>query len=397
MKLTKRRVEGIKPGTCDAFAWDDALAGFGVRVKPSGVRSYVIQYRNRPGRSRRVTIGRHGTLTPDEARQRAKKLLAAVADGGDPAGDRDTYRKTPTVAQLCDRYLAEHVADHNKPSTAKEFRRLVEKRIKPDLGTLKAVDATRQDVIKLHRAMRATPRQANQTLAVLSKMFSLAELWSVRPDGSNPCRHVKRYPERKRERFLNENELARLGAVIAGAEDNAKELPGVIAAIRLLALTGCRLSEVLGLRWGDVDFDSGALHIRDAKAGGRIHTVGALSLGLLAGLPRAGYWVVHGRVPDKPLAVGTIEKAWARIRKQAGLDDARLHDLRHTVGTFAGQTGANAFLVRDKLGHKTLAMTGRYVSRDADPLRALSDKVEDRIGAAMTSNAGEVVPIRTGR
>ena len=338
-----------------------------------------------------MTIGRHGALTPDEARKRARRLLATVGDGVDPAGERARARQAPTMVQLCDRYFAEHVDEHNRASTAKEFRRLAEKRIKPALGALKAADVTREDVIKLHRSMRATPRQANHVLAVLSKMFHLSELWEIRPDGSNPCRHVKRYAECKRERFLSEAELTRLGAALDKAENAARELPGVVAAIRLLALTGCRLGEILGLRWADVDFAAGALHIRDAKAGGRNQTIGALALAMLDGLPRTSEWVVFSTSPDKPLPTSTIEGSWSRLRRRAGIEDARLHDLRHTVGTFAGQAGANAFLVRDMLGHKTLAMTGRYVSRDADPLRALSDKVESRIAAAMAGGSGEVV------
>ncbi len=280
------------------------------------------------------------------------------------------------------------MAEHNKPSTEKEFRRLVEKRIKPALGDLKAVDVTRQDVIKLHLAMRSTPRQANHTVAVLSKLFNLAELWGVRPDGSNPCRHVPRYAEVQRERFLSEDELSRLGAVLTAAEVESTERPGVIAAIRLLTLTGCRLGEILGLQWDDVDFEAGVLHIRDAKAGGRVHSIGAPALALLADLPRGGEWVVHGGAPEKPLPVSSLEKAWRRLRSDAKLEDARLHDLRHTVGTYAAQAGANAFLVRDKLGHETLAMTGRCVGRDADPLKVLSDQVESRIAAALGASRG---------
>ena len=320
------------------------------------------------------------------------RVSTGVATGVDPAAERETYRKAPTVAQLCDRYVAQHVAEHNKPSTEKEFRRLVEKRIKPALGRLKAVDVTRQHVIKLHRGMRATPRQANQTLAVLSKLFNLAEFWGARPDGSNPCRHIKRYAEGRRERFLSEDELSWLGTALADAEGAATERPGVINAIRLLALTGCRLGEILGLRWNDVDFGTGALYIRDAKAGGRVQTIGAPALALLDDMPRAGEWVVFSTSADRPLPVSTIENAWARLRKRAGLSDVRIHDLRHTVGTYAAQAGANAFLVRDKLGHKTLSMTGRYVGRDAAPLRVLSDKVERRIAAALAGDPGEIVP-----
>ncbi len=392
MKITVRTVEKIQPGPRDVFAWDEALTGFGVRVKPSGKKSYLIQYRNKEGRSRRMTICKTNVLTPAEAREMALQKLAEVARGGDPAADRAKSRAAPTVGEICDTYLTEHATAHSKPRTVKEYRRLIGRHIKPALGTKTPAAVTRDDVGALHRSMHATPRQANLVLAVLSTVFNTSA-----PDITNPCRGVKRYRENARERFFSEDELLRLGTVLAEAEATGTALPGIVWAIRLLALTGCRLGEILGLRWSDVDLETGALDIRAAKAGRRIQTIGAPAIALLESIPRTGQWVVFGRSPDRPLAVTTIENAWVRLRKRARLEDARIHDLRHTVGTYAAQTGANAFMVRDMLGHKTLSMTGRYVARHTDPQRVLSDKVEGRIAGAMSGESAEVVPIGAGR
>lgn len=382
-------VEALEPRPeADVVVWDTVLPGFGVRLKPSGVRSYIAQYRNEHGRSRRATLGKHGQLTLHQAREQARQMLASTKTGADPVADRKATRVAPTMNDLLDRYLTDHVERHNRPRTQAEFRRLVEKHIRPAIGNLKVAGVRRDDIYQLHFELRETPRLANSVLSVLSKAFNLAELWEMRQESSNPVRLIKRYPERSRERFFTDQELARLGAVLDGVEQEGSEHPSVTAAIRLLALTGCRLSEIISLRWDDIDREGARLRIREGKSGGRWHTVGSRTVSFLDSIPlqTSNPWVLPHTNPKMHLPDYTLKKAWRRLRLAADLGDLRLHDLRHTVGTYAGQTGANEYLVRDKLGHATTAMTSRYVNFDHEPVRQLSDLVEERVWNSLATN-----------
>jgi integrase len=386
MKLTEKRVAGLAPVTerrRDIAEFDDAVPGFGVRVKPSGAKSYILWYRTCAGLKRLYTIGPAGAYKVEQARQEARELLVKIKKGADPVQERKEARSGDTVAELCDRYLADHATPHKKPSAVKSDARLIEANIKSSMGAKKIVALSSADVSKLHRDMRKTPYEANRTLAVLRKMLNLAEIWGLRPANSNPCRGVKPFKELKRERFLSLEELRRLGEALAEAERNGTQISEAILAIKLLALTGCRVGEILSATWDRVNLSAGQLRLADGKSGARMVPLGAPAIALLSAQPKGSPWVVPAPGGNGPLSYWSLETVWRRVRVVAELGDARLHDLRHTIGTFAGQAGLNAFLVRDLLGHKTLAMTGRYVERDADPLRAAANVVSERIAAAM--------------
>ena len=237
-RITKRSVDAIKASGTDTVYWDGELTGFGLRVRRSGRKSYVVQTRI-AGKLCWFTIGPHGPLNPDQARARALEILACAKKGIDPR-DADARREAePSMADLGRRFLEEYVPVHCKPSTREEYSRSVRLFVDPVIGELRVPEVQRKDIAALHHGLRDKPYQANRTLGVLSKMFSLAEVWGWRPDGSNPCRHVKRYKEHKRERFLSPEETERLGQVLRDVEE---EMPSAVAAFRLLLLTAaeCR-------------------------------------------------------------------------------------------------------------------------------------------------------------
>jgi integrase len=380
-KLTKRSVESARPEPGrDVFLWDSALPGFGLRVKPSGARSYIAQYRTWSGRSKRMTLGRHGVLTVDEARSSARQVLASAARGDDPAGEKAEARRAITFSEFADRYLDQHATPKKKASSAATDRRNLRLHLRPALGSLTVAEITRADVVKLHHDMRETPGAANRILALLSKMMNLAERWGLRHDGSNPCRHVERYPERRRERFLSAAELGRLGDVLRELEAKGAESPSVIGAIRLLVLTGARRSEILNLRWEHVDLERALLRLPDSKTGAKVIHLGAPALQVLAGLPRRCEWVLPTASGSGPVS---LSGPWNRIRQQADLEDVRIHDLRHSFASVGAGAGLGLPIIGKLLGHRAAATTARYAHLADDPVRQASEAISSRIAASM--------------
>lgn len=396
-KITKRSVDALKAPAdgAEAVLWDSELKGFGVRVQRGGAKSYILHYRVGTGRGaplRKLTIGRHGSpWTPETARGEAKRLLGMVEDGADPASDKIARREAPTVAQLAERFLAEHATAKRKGSTAAEYKRLLNNIILPALGKRKAAEVTRAEVATLHHAQRAAPYQANRVLAVLSKMFNLAERWGLRPDGSNPCRHVEKFAERKRERMLSPAELARLGDALAAYNGS----PYVVAAVKLLIFTGARLSEVLGLRWEWIDFDRGEARLPDSKTGSKTLHLPPPALAMLTELPRLGDnpHVIVGQ--KEGAALVNLEKPWRAIRAAAELDDVRLHDLRHAFASVAASSGMGLPIIGKLLGHTQAATTHRYAHLASDPVKAAAAAVAGKIAAAM--GGGSDVADKSGR
>jgi integrase len=372
--------------------WDASIPGFGARRQTGPAVSYFLKYRNPDGRQRWHSIGRHGApWTPETARAEARRLLGAVVAGDDPAADRSARKVAKTVADVAASFMREHVETKRKPRTVCEYKRLLQTAILPELGTKRIVDVSRGDVARLHHARRVTPTQANRMLALLSVLFTFAERIGERPDGSNPCRHVERFPQRRRERFLSADELGRLGDVLTAYRGS----PYHPATIKLLIFTGARLGEVLGLLWGWIDFDRGEARLPDSKTGAKTLHLPPPALEVLAGLPR-----IEGEPHVLGARRGTtfIEAPWRRIRATAGLAEVRLHDLRHAFASVAASAGMGLPIIGKMLGHTQAQTTQRYAHLASDPVKAAAATVAARINAALTREtskpAGEVVRLK---
>ena len=421
-RITKRVVDSLKIKPKEYSVWDAQMPGFGVRVRPTGAMSFVVVYRAGSGRGapvRRYTIGAIGKITPDKARTRAQAILGAVANGKDPAADKTTERATPTVAELADRFMGEHVEPKRKPKTAVLYRDVLDRIVKPELGTTKADKVTRAALAKLHRRLKATPFQANRVVAVVASMYGFAIRDGILPEGTNPVRKIDKFAEHRRERFLIGEELERLGAAIREAETTgipwevdqdapkAKHIPRpenrftkvspfAAAACRLLLFTGCRLREILHLKWEHVDIERGLLFLADFKTGKKTIVMNAPAMAVLASLDRLGAYVVPGDDPEKPRA--DLKRPWQAIAKRAGLEGVRLHDLRHTYASFGAGGGHGLPVIGKLLGHTQASTTQRYAHLDNDPLRKASELIAGNIAAAMgeiPSKGGVVVRLRT--
>ena len=377
-KITKRAVDALLPAERERVVWDDDIKGFGVRVHPTGRKVYIVKYRHQ-GRSVKVTIGPHGPVTPAAARAKAAEIVTLAKTGRDVAGKTPHPRGNATMAKLARRFMEEYAPAHLKPSTARLYRRIIDNRILPRLGKRRVSDIGKSDVVALHHDMRDVPDHANRTLSVLSRMLTLAEVWEMRPEGANPCRRVKKYPEHKRERFLSDEEYGRLGAALRDAEKEGFASPAAIAAIRLLMLTGCRSGEIMSLRWEHVDLQMGELRLPDSKTGSKVVHLGDPAIAVLRGIPRkeGNPWVLPGARPGRHVTY--LHDSWRRILDRAGIENLRIHDLRHSYASGGLLVGEGLPMIGKLLGHSKVQTTARYAHLANDPLKAAANRIASRI------------------
>ncbi|HEY1979304.1 MAG TPA: tyrosine-type recombinase/integrase [Xanthobacteraceae bacterium] len=406
-RISKRVVDQIEPTGREYVVWDSDLKGFGVRVRPNGAKSYIVSYRAGTGRkapSRKLTLGAIGKLTPDQARQEAKKAIAAVAMGKDPVTDKAAGRLSITVEDLSRAFFEEHVKPKRKVATASIYEHALEKHIIPELGRIRVDRLTRPMVASFHLRMKRTPSMANYAIAVIASMFSFAQKQGYVVEGTNPAARIEKFPEQHRQRFLTSDELSRIGDALREAETigiaweideskpTSKHLPrpenrrtafGIypVAAIRLLLLTGCRLREVLNLKWDYVDFGRGIIFLPDSKTGQKPIILNAPALDLLGSLPRVGPFVFPGNNPERPRH--DLKRIWSAVCQRSEIVGVRIHDLRHTFASVGAGNGMGLPIVGKLLGHTQPSTTARYAHLDADPVRRASQSIGQTISAAL--------------
>ncbi len=424
LKLTKRTVDALHTDSGRAVVFDTELTGFGLRVMASGAKQFFVQYRMAGGRravKRRLTIGRYGSLTLDQARAEARQLLALVAQGKDPAAERARHKSVPTIAELAPAFI-DLVRAKRKTSTADEYERQMTRNIIPALGRKKVSDASRSDIGALHLSMRDRPILANRVLALLGAFFHWAEVQDYRPENCNPTRHIERYPEHKRDRYLTADEFIRIGAALVRAEreglppapDRRRKEPSAktakhrpksadktipanpfaVAAIRFLLLSGWREGEARTLLWDAVDLDRGLALLSDSKTGRSARPLGVPAVAVLVELPRVAgsAYVFPGAREGRPIV--NLTRLWEAVRHAAGVPDVRIHDLRHAFASVAASGGLSLPIIGSLLGHRNASTTQRYAHLSANPLKAAADRTAGEISSLLAGTTVQIIPLR---
>ena len=407
IRISKSTVDALSPRSKPYVVFDNCLTGFGCRVMPSGVKTFVCEYKPYGGgrgiSTKRLKIGRFGAMTADQARKIATEKLASVRLGKDPAADRAASRKAATIADLIDDFDTKHVRGKLKPRSAEMYQPAL-RLLRNSYGSTKAEMLSRAQLTSLHVGMKNKPIAANRALAIWSKLYTWAASQGYIPEGYNPARGIRHYKEHARERFLTLDELIRLGSTLIEAEttglpwmttkpylkhlapeDQRRTIiePYAIAAIRLLVLTGARLREILHARWEQVDFQRGILYLPDSKTGAKPIYLSSAAIVILQNIPRleGNGFIIAGYEDGKPRA--DLKKPWKSICHAANLDGLRIHDLRHSFASFGASASLGLPVLGKLLGHKQPATTARYAHLDADPLHRAVNNIGRTIAAAL--------------
>jgi len=381
LKLTKTIAEGAQPEAKDYEIRDAAVPGFVLKVTPAGRKMFMLAYTAANGQRRKPAIGRFGEITVEQARGIAQDWLAEVRRGSDPSAERAAARQAPTMKELCGRFITDYSIPRNRSSTVKGNRVNINAHLLPALGHLKVPDVTRPDIATLIGRMDKTPTAANRTLCALRKMFNMAEVWGYRPDGSNPCRHIPKFPERGRTKLINNAELKRLFAYLERADAEGLEHPFLTLAVRLQFAFAARRSEILNLEWSWIDLENRRVVWPDSKTGGMSKPLSAEAQELLENSPRledSPFVIPSIFDPQRAMPDHTYSAGWRRMIERAGIPHCGTHAIRHRAATDIANSGVPVKVGMALTAHKTVTMFMRYVHAEDDPIRAAAEAVSAR-------------------
>lgn len=413
-KITKRLVDSQKPKQSRYYVWDADLKGFGLLVLPTGVKSYVFQYRTPEGRTRRITIGKHGTVTPDAGRDTAKKYRRAIEDGKDPLAEKRERRQAETVAGMLDRYLNSETFAEKADSTKATDRGRIERHLKPVFGRKFADRLTGEEVRKGLAAIRAGKtagdiktgprglarvRGGDGTARLCGRLLKAVYAWAGYP---NPVSGIELGRDGERKAVVESmDEYAKIANTITELENTKRIRSQAADAIRVIMLTGARRGEIAGLRWKHVNLEKGLLELpwQAHKTGKKTGEVRIIQL------PTPAQAIIANQPSGKPddlvfpptsgEGVINLSKEWRKIRREGGLrEDIVLHSLRHSLATHMAMEGRQAFEIMTLLGHRNITTSQRYVKAIETARAKLADQSAAGIAAAMTGKKpGKVVKL----
>jgi len=381
IKLTKTAVDAATSGAKEYELRDTVVPGLLLKVTRAGRKIFMVQYRTNAGERRKPAIGRFGELTVEQARAIAQDWLADVRKGKDPSAEKTAARKAPCVEELCAKFIEDYSKPKNRPSTVKSYQGYIDRHIIPKLGALKVRQVTRSDVAGVMARMKKTPVTANRILSCLRKMFNMGEVWGFRDDGTNPCRHIPKYPENGKTRLITDDEMVRLFAHLERADAEGLENPFLTLGIRLQFAFAARMCEIINMEWEWVDFIHRRVVWPDSKTGTISKPMSQDVVALLSNAPRLGgspYVVPSVSDPEQPMSQDTYARGWKRILERAKIPHVGTHGIRHRATTEIANSGVPVKVGMQLTAHKTVTQFMRYVHTEDDPVRAAAETVASR-------------------
>jgi integrase len=381
VKLTKTTVDAATFGAKAYELRDTVVPGFLLKITPAGRKIFMVQYRTNAGERRKPAIGRFGELTVGQARSIAQDWLADVRRGKDPSAEKTAAREAPNVKDLCTKFMEDYSKPKNRARTVESNQGYINRHIIPKLGALKVREVSRPDVSSLVTRMKKTPVTANRVLSCLRKMFNMAEVWGFRDDGTNPCRHIPKYPENGKTRLITDDEMIRLFSYLDRADVEGLEHPFLTLGIRLQFAFAARMSEIVSMEWAWVDFVNRRVVWPDSKTGEISKPMSEDVVALLSNAPRlegSPYVVPSIIKSERPMCQTAYSRGWTRILERAEILHVGTHGIRHRTTTEIANSGVPVKVGMQLTAHKTVTQFMRYVHTEDDPVRAAAETVASR-------------------